>query len=368
LIDANTDTHLWAEKYSGTLEDVFDIQEKVSRLIVDTLKTKLLPEEINQIEKKPTENLEAYDLYLLGRYYWNKRTEEGLKKSIEYFEKAKEINPNYALAYVGLADAYWILAEWNYLPVQETYPKAKEIALEALKIDNNLAEAHASLGSITCFLEYKWQGAEKKFKRAIELNPNYVPARQWYASYLAYTGQFEEAFVQIKKALELDPLSLIINYCSGWIYFITRQYDEAIIKYQKAIEIDKNFLASHWIIFYIYLHQGMDKETIEKLQEIMSMDTSTVKYVNDVGNIYEKSGIEGVLHLLIDLELTGVAPDYNLAGYYARLGEKEQALRYLDRAYELKAEGLPSLKLDPTFDNLRTDPRFIELLKKMGLE
>jgi len=368
VILAEDDDHIWAHEFKGNWQDIFTIRAEIAVRIAEELKTILTPEEIEQIEKKPTEDLEAYDLYLLGRFYWNKRTEEGLKKSIEYFEKAKEINPKYALAYAGLADAYQILAYWGYLPSQEAYPKAKEIALKALEIDNNLAETHASLGAIACYYDHNWQDAEKEFKRAIELNPNYAPAHQFYAEFLACTGQFEEAFVQIKKALELDPLSLITNYTSGWLYYLARQYNEAIIKYQKALEIDKNYILLHYSIFYIYLQQGMDKETIEKLQEIMSMDTLTVKYVKIVGDIYERSGIEGVLHLLIDLKFTGIGgkAHYNLAKYYAMLGEKEQAIGWLDRYYELRA-GEPFLKVDPAFDNLRTDPRFIDLLKKMGL-
>jgi len=367
VIQTEDDDHIWAHEFKGKWEDIFTIRAEIAIKIAEKLKTVLSTEEIEQIEKKPTENLEAYDLYLLGRYYWNKRTEEGLKKSIEYFEQAKEINSNYALAYAGLADAYMILAWWNYLP-KETYLKAKEIALEALEIDKNLAEAHASLGFIASNFEWKRQDAEKEFKRAIELNPNYPQAHAWYATFLACIGQFEEAFVQIKKALELDPLSLITNYISGLIYNFARQYDEAIIKHQKALEIDKNFMPSHTYIFWSYLLQGMDIEAIEKLQEIMSMDTLTVKYVKVVGDIYEKSGIEGVLHLLIDLKFTGMGGEthYFLAKYYAMLGEKEQALGLLDRNYEIR--GYLHTLVDPAFDNIRTDPRFIELLKKMGLE
>ncbi len=369
VIRAKNEDHMWSDTYDKEWKDIFDIQSNVAKQIAHELKTILSPEEIEQIEKKPTENLEAYDSYLLGRFYWNKRTEEGLKKSIEYFEQAIEINSNYALAYAGLADAYVVLAFWGYLPSQKAYLKAKEIALEAIEIDNNLAEAHASLGAIAHTFERKWQDAEKEFKRAIELNPNYTTARQWYAELLACTGQFKEAFVQIKKALELDPLSMITNYCNGWIYYYARQYDDAIIKHQKALEIDKNFIPSHTYIFWSYLHQGMDIEAIEKLQEIMSMDTLTVKYVKVVGDIYEKSGIEGVLHLLIDLELTGATPNaISLSRYYAMLGEKEQAFGWLDKHYERGPEGWEYLKIDPALDNLRTDPRFIELLKKMGLD
>jgi tetratricopeptide (TPR) repeat protein len=291
-----------------------------------------------------------------------------LKKSIEYFEQAIEINSNYALAYAGLADAYTISAIWRYLP-REAYLKAKEIALKALKIDNNLAEVHASLGNIACYSKHNWKNAEKEYKRAIEINPNYVPAHTWYAVFLSYFGQFEEAFVQINKALELDPLSLNTNYFNGKLYYYARQYDEAIIKYKRSLEIDKNFIHSHIDIFACYLHQGMDKEAIEKLQEIMSMDTLTVEYVNMVGEIYEKSGIESILRFLIDRELS--SPNLNLwgvASYYAMLGEKEQALEWLDKLYTLNPGPLALIKVDPKLDNLRTDPRFIELLKKVGLE
>jgi len=359
---------LWQSEYDQPYKEIMAIQTDIALKIAHELKAILSPEEKEQIEKKPTENLEAYNLYLLGRYYWNKRTEEDLKKSIDYFEQAIEIYPNYALAYSGLADAYMILANWNYLP-PEAYLKAKEIALEALEIDNNLAEAHASLGFIACWFELNWLNAEKEFKRAIDLNPNYASAHHWYAYLLAYTGQFEEAFLQIQRAFELDPLSLITNYSHGHIYYLARQYDESIIKHKKALEINNNFKPSHDFIFWCYLHQGMDRDAIEKLQEIMSMDTLMVKYVKVVGDKYEKSGIEGVLHLLIDLQFSSLSPGpYSKAKYYAMLGEVEQAIGLLDSIYIQRSDDLISLQFEAAFDNLRMDTRFIEFLKEMGLE
>ncbi len=245
IIDANTDEHIWAEEYDKEFKDIFAIQSAVAQDIALALQTKLSLDERKRVETRPTDNLEAYDQYLMGRYFWNKRLPDKLKKGIEHFKQAIAKDPNYAIAYAGLADSYTILGNLNILPPKQTYPEAKSAALKALAMDSTLAEAHASLGFAIMNYDWDWAAAEDGFKRAIEVNPNFATARSWYAFLLTVTGRFKEATVVRNKALELDPLSPVINADIGLTLYFARQYDAAIDQYNKTLEIDPTFIVAN---------------------------------------------------------------------------------------------------------------------------
>jgi TolB-like protein len=361
LIDAKTDVHLWSETYDRNISDIFSIQSEVAQTVARELKATLTSKEKGQIERNQTNNVEAYNLYLQGRFFWNMRTEEGVKKSIEYFEKSVTIDPNYALAYAGLSDAYFILTYYGWLPNSEGYNKAKKFALKALEIDNNLAEAHAALGWLLCWSEWKWEEARKELKLAIELNPNYANAHQYYSELLDILRQDKEAREQINMALELNPLSLVMNHTNEVYYFHEGKFQEALEACQRIIEIDPT-PSVYFIYYVIYLRSGENVKAIEALQKAFSGDTLTIK------EVYNKSGINGIKNWLIERELNKSNPSsLFIAGTYAWLGKKEEALNWLDKAFEEKNTGLPAVNNDPIFENLRSEPRFQAIIKKMGL-
>ena len=326
LIYAATDNHIWGETYEAKWKDILSVQSEIARQIADKLQTVLTPEEKELIEKTPTNNPEAYNSYLQGRFFWNKRTKEGLKKSMEYFEKSIAEDPDYALAYAGLADAYCILAWWGWYPRSEGYAKAKEFALRALNIDKNLAEAHATLGDLLCWSEWKWEEASKELKLATELNPNYATAHQYYSEFLDIIGRNDEARVQINMALELDPFSTAINATSALYYYNEGKINESLDACRKTLEINPDYIWAYWQSFYVYVRQGDDLKALEALQQFMLRDTMTVKIANAIKDVYNKSGINGVLNWLIELQLKNPAANLYIAKWYAMLGKKEEAL------------------------------------------
>ncbi len=364
LIDAVNDRHVWSENYDRELTDIFAIQSEIAQKIATELSTVLSPREIAAIEIKGTDNLEAYNLFLMGRYLWYTRTEEGLKKSVDYFEQSLAKDPQYALAYSGLADSYLILVAYGYLPMDEGHPKAKEQALKALEIDPNLAEAHATLGSMAR-REMRWQEAETELKRSIELNPNYDMARHWYAEYLIIFGQTEEARKQVNQGLEIDPLSFKLREQSAGLYYEAGELDKALKENQKALELNKTLNIIYWRYFVIYREQGRNEEAFTQLKKLWSMDSSMVKYKDHAEDIYTTTGIDGVFKWWIDLEANKFISASWFASWlainYALLGEKELALEWLAKS------PYPDMKAIRAFENLRSDPRFKALLKKMNL-
>ncbi len=368
LIDAVQDKHVWSENYDRELADIFAIQSEIAQKIASQLKAILTPKEIEQIDKQRTDNLEAYNSYLMGRYFWNKRTEQSLKKSVEYFEQALAADSEYASAHAGLADAYLVLLWMGELPRPDGSSKIREQALNALEIDPKLAEAHATLGCLAYF-EWRWQEAETELVKAIELNPNYATARQWYAEYLDTFGQSAEAREQFNRALELDPLSLMIHIMSSANYYNAGELDKALKENQKVLELDKNRARPYWSSFIIYREQRRDKEAFKQLKKMWSMDSSTVKYAELTEGIYNETGIDGVIRWWMDAEVNESPNDpVFIAHHYAILGEKELALEWLERAFEMHSIGLIRLKHNRMFDGLRSEPRFAALLEKMGLE
>jgi len=379
LVNVADGYHLWSEKYDRDIgdmccpEDIFGIQDEISLAVVDKLKVKLLGGEKAKLVKRHTKDLEAYNLYLKGRFFWNKRTEEGYQKSLEYFQQAIEKDPTYALAYVGIADCYDLLGWYDYLPPQEAFPRAKAATEKALEMDDTLAEANASRGWISANYEWDWRNAESKYKRAIELNPSYATAHQWYAEYLSYMARHNESIAQAKRAQELDPFSIIINNDLGQVLYYARQYDQAIEQLQKTLELDANFIVAHFFLAFLYAQKAMYDEALAEVQKAMDLSAGDDSLIlAQLGTIYSYSGrrdeARKVLDELHQLSKQRYVSPFYIALIYMGLGQKDQAFEWLEKAYKKRDHWLETLKVHPWLDSLRSDPRFIELLKKMGLE
>jgi TolB-like protein/Flp pilus assembly protein TadD len=371
LIEARTDTHLWGESYERDLRDVLALQEEVARDIASSVKTKLTPQELASLNSNRQVNPEAHEAYLKGRYFWNKRTEEGLKQGLKYFQKAIDLDPNYALGYAGLADSYVILGENGYLAPRETHPKAKAAVMKALEIDDSLAEAHTSLAEIMEIHDFDWQGAEREFKRAIELNPGYATAHQWYAFQLSRWGRLEESIAESKRALELDPLSLIINLNLGRMLYHARRYDQALQQLRKTLEIDPNFSWTHFQLGLIYEQKGMYEEAIAEQQKSVSSSEVNSIRLGALGRAYAVAGKRNealkVVEQLKALSKQRYVEPTSIAQVQIALGDKDEAFKWLEKAYQERSIGVPALKTDARFDKIRSDPRFQDLMRRMGL-
>ena len=372
LINVVDGFHIWSEKYDRNMEDIFAIQDEISLAIVDKLKVKLLGEEKEALVKRHTDNLGAYNLYLKGRYFWNRRYEGGLQKGLEHFKQAINKDPLYALAYSGIADCYNLLGLYGSLPPKKAYPKAKAAAEKAVETDNKLAEAHASLGFIGMFFDWDWAGAEKEFRQAFDLNPDYATAHEWYALYLAIIGRFDEALAEVRRAQELDPLSIIISAIVGLIFYLARRYDEAIEQYNKTFEMDPNFSIAHLYQGAAYADKAMWKEAIAAWKKLVTVTEGSPFAVGYLGFGYAMSGQRNEALEMIDRlrelsEEKYVSP-FSYSLIYMGLGEKDQTFDYLEKAYEERESFLAFFKVWPFFDSFRPDPRFKALLRKMGLE
>jgi serine/threonine-protein kinase len=372
LINVADGYHLWSDKYDRNIEDIFAIQDEISLAIVDRLKVKLLKEEKAKLVKRFTENQEAYNLYLKGRYFWNRRYEGGLQKGIEFFQQAIEKDPLYALAYVGMADCYILLGHFGWLPPKEAYPRARTAAEKALEIDDKFAEAHTSMGWIRTFYDWDWVGAEEEFKRALNLNPNYATGYEWYAVSLAPMERLDEASILLKRALELDPLSLMISTVVGLGLYWARQYDEALDQYRRTLEMDPNFSLAYLFQGFNFVGKEMWKEAIASLKRFVALSMNSPIGIGHLGLAYALSGqTDEALKMLDELnELSKkryVSSLYK-ALIYGGLGKKDQAFEYLDKAYDERESWMATLKTAPFMDSLRSDPRYEVLLKKIGLE
>jgi TolB-like protein len=371
LIRVLNEGHVWSDIYDRDWKDIFEVQSDISQRIAEELKTVLTPEEKVQIEKNETRNPEAYNLYLQGRYFWNKRKEDGLNKSVEYFEKAIAADPDYALAYAGLADSYFIQAYWGWLPWIEGINRAKELALKALDIDKNLAEAHTVLGALLNYNDWKWEEARKELQLAVEQNPNFVTAHHYYSELLDILRQNNEARRQINLALELDPYLPVLHALSSSYYYNEGKLKESLDEHHVLQELDPEygFGTIYWREFNIYVKQKEDLKAVDVLQKIMLRDTSTIKLANVVKDVYKKSGMNGIIDWLVELELKNPKSDpLSIAGWYAKLDKKDEALNWLEKAFEKHRHEIPRINNCPDFDNLRSELRFKTLIKKMGLE
>jgi serine/threonine-protein kinase len=371
LVDTRDGAQIWGEQYNRSPSDILVVQAEIAREISDKLQVNLTAQEQKRLIKRYTDNTEAYEAYLKGRHYWNKRTAEDFKKSIEYFQQAIEKDPRYALAYAGLADSYILLATYNILPPTEAIPKARMAAMKALEIDDELAEAHISLAAIEGELEWNWSIAEKEFKQAIKINPNYATAHLWYGEYLVVLGRFDEALAEIKRAHQLDPLSLVVNIALGDVFYYTRRYDEAIEQYGKTLEIDSNFAFAYSYLGSAYLQKGMYAEAIAKLEKARELSGGEPLIVAWLGYAFaltgEKDKARAMLNELKERSKREYISPYCLAIIYAGLDKKEQAFEYLQKAYEERSSWLLRLKAEPKFDSLRSDQRFADLLQRVGL-
>jgi eukaryotic-like serine/threonine-protein kinase len=372
LVDARDDSHIWGQQYTRDAEDLFTLQNDLAREITSALRMRLSGEDEKRMSKAYTANPEAYQDYLKGRFWWNKRSEEGFRKGLEYFQEAINKDPTYALAYSGLADCYTQLAGYNFVPPQETYPKAKVAALKALEMDNTLSEVHTSLGLTKIDYDWDWSGGEREFQRAIELNPSYATAHSWYGLALGRIGRHEEAIVEDKRALELDPLSVIINRQLGVDFYLARQYDQAIEQYRKTLELDPNFESAHDYLGWAYLQKSMYKEAIAEFDKALNISAGNSTTLSGLGVAYAVSGrkaeTQKVLAQLDELSKRKYVAPVSRVRVYAALGDREKAFAWLEKVYEERSTGTFAIKVDPVFDPLRSDPRFADLLRRMNLQ
>jgi serine/threonine-protein kinase len=367
LINVEDGFHIWADAYDRKLESVFAIQDEISLKIADALKIELRSEEKNLLAKHYTEDIEAYNLYLKGRYYWNKWTVEGGIKGLEYFQQALDKDPIFAMAYSGISDCYSLFVWYGYQSPKDSFLKAKAAAEKALEIDNTLAEAHASLAEVTYAYDYDWSAAEREFKCAIKLKPNYSEAHWLYARYLRNKGKHRESIAEAKRALQLDPLSISKNFIVALAFHWARQYDRAIEEYKKTLEMYPNYRTARWYLASAYTEKGMYKEAIEEVHKGYGIKTKNAL----LGYIYAVSGKKDEAKKMLDERLKlrrGWSGPYLTAMICVGLGRNDEAFEWLERSYEEREGRICWIKVDPRFDPLRSDPRYKALLKKMNLE
>lgn len=371
LTDVGSETHLWGAHYTRKMADIFSIQEEIAREICDKLRIKLSGKEKTRLARRSTEKSNAYEFYLKGRYFWNKRTSAGLEKALHFFNQAIESDPCYAPAYVGLADCYQMLNTYEVLSPHESVPKARAAAETALEIDPGLAEAHASLGHVSMMYDWDWAAAEEQFKQAIELKPNYATAHLWYGTLFRTEGRFDAAIEETRRALELDPLSLPTQTNLAHHLYYARRYDEAIEAYRKVIEMDKNFFVAHMIGLPLE-QKGMFEEAIAEFQLALKLSAGDPDVLGALGHTYAVSGqvaeALSVLNRLKELSQRQHVGAYSIAMIHAGLREADRAFEYFEKACEQKDSDLVVFKIDPRLDALRADPRYQVLLKRIGLE
>ncbi len=372
LVDARDNSHIWGQQYSRKASDIFALQDDLAKEMTSMLRMRLTGEDEKRMMKPATENPEAYQDYLKGRYWWNKRTEEGLSRGVEYFQQAIAKDPGYALAYAGLADSYYILAYYSFLPPKEAYPQAKEAALKALEIDDTLAEGHAALAAVRRDFDWDWAEAEKECNRAFELNPGYASAHQWCANLYTGIGRREEGLVQMKRALELDPLSVAINADMGRTFYLARDYDRSLAQLRRTLDMDPNFAVAHVFLGQVYEQSKSYEKAIDEFQKGSDLSGGSTYAQARLGHAYAIAGKSGeagkVLTRLKDLSKQKYVSAYDIAIIYLGLGEKDQTFAWLDRAYEERCPVLELLKVEPSLDPLRSDPRFVSLLRRVNLQ
>jgi len=371
LVDASDGTHIWGEQYDRSVSDIMNVQEDIASEIASKLESRLSLQQQQALRKRYTRDFEAYEIYLRGRYYWNRRAQVDLERGIAYFQQAIERDPNNALAYAGLADSYFVRAISGAVPAQEAMPKAKAAALKALELDDSLPEAHTSLAQISANYEWNWSKAESEYRRAIELNPNYSTGHHYYATFLMGVGRHAEAMEQMRRAQELDPLSPIIATFVGRAYFYAGQNDQAIGQYRKVLESDPSFpVARSFLIISLEQAGRFEEAATESKIEAAQMGRSTDQ-AEARERAYRSGGPEGYWKERIR-QIRGEgdsAPgsDLDTAAIYARLGDKDEAFSLLDRAFAQHNMWLMNLRADPRFDGLRSDPRYQDLLGRTGL-
>jgi len=362
---------IWAERFDEKLTDIFSVQDSVSSKVSGLLAVTLTGDEKEQLTKRQTGDVEAYQLYLIGRYHLNRLTDDGFRKGRDYFQQAIDKDPNYALAYAGLADAYNRLSGFNAISPKEGFAKAKAAAMKALELDDKLAEAHTMLGVVNFFYDWDWAGAETEFRRAIEINPDYSDAHQMYSYHLSAMGRFDEGVGEMRRAQELDPVSLEKNVGIGEALYYQRRYDEAIEQYQRVLEMDPNSGLTHWAIGNVYVEKGRYEEAIAEYQKAIPLSGDSPDEPASLACAYALSGKRREARVILDQlkehSKQSYIPPTIIAFIYTGLGEKDQAFAWLDKAYDGRDSILVYLKSEPTYDGLRSDQRFAALLRRVGL-
>jgi TolB-like protein/Tfp pilus assembly protein PilF len=375
LVDAREDKQLWGEQYSRKLADIHSVQQEIATAVSGNLRVRLTTEEKTRLNKSSATNPEAYQLYLKGRYHANQTTAAELKKGIEYFQQAIDKDPGYALSYAGLADSYSALGGgWQYLPPSDSFPKAKAAAMKALQLDDTLAEAHAAL-AYAAFFDWDWPTAEREFKRAIELNPNSALSHNRYAVYLETRGRFNESMAEAQQAQELDPLSPEIVSGLGLVYLSTRRYDESIAQFQKALDLYSNAAVIRASLAWAYAMKRMYPQTLAEYDKIADQDKAVAAenqfVASGLGWFYAVSGRRAdalkIAREFRDLSSHAYVDFYLVAGIYAGLGDKEEAFRLLEKGYEEHSGSMPYLGVDSFWYGIRSDPRYADLLRRIGL-
>lgn len=370
LVNVSDGSELWGDQYSRKVSDLIAVPGDIAKEIYDNLRPRIIGRETAQVAKHDTENPEAYQLYLQGLFYWNKWTEDGFRKATSYFNQAVEKDPNYAQAYAGLADTYNFLGESGYAAPREVWQNAKSAAMQAVKLDDLLPEAHISLALVRESYDWDWAGAESEFRRAIQLDANSASGHQWYGDFLTRMGRFDEARAELKKAQDLDPLSLLTNTSLGRQLYYSRQYDSAAQQLTKTLEMDPKFVPAQHAIEAAYAQNGMFKEAIGERQKVLTL-SGNPDLAAAIGEDFRTSGYPGVmtswLEGLKQVSKRGYVSPYNIAQIYARLGDKNQALVWLEAAYNQRDSNLTYVKVEPAFDEVRPDPRFQQVVQRLGM-
>jgi serine/threonine-protein kinase len=369
LINVDDGYHLWSQRYDRQMEDVFEIQDEIARSIVDALRIKLVGEKEEAKPRRHSENIEAYHLYLKGRYFWYSRQEKAVEKAIGFFEHAAGVDPSYGLAYVGLADSYSILGLWGYLPSKAAFSKARMHVERALALNDHLAEAHASLGFIRLFHDWDWEGAERELKRSLELKPDYIEGRCWYGLLLSYLGRHEKAHVMMRQALDLDPLSPYARVMYGAAFHYGRRNEEATLEAQKALDSDPNDVFAMWLLGNALCERSLYEEGIAILHKAVSLSNRAPIFLGALGRHYAEAGkqceSQAILKELLERSQREYVAPLFIA--WATLGDRNLVLEWLERAYQERNGFLVEIKVNEGFDIFRSDPRFDDLLRRMNL-
>ncbi len=371
LINARDNSHIWGDQYGRRLTDIIALQSQITQEISDQLRVTLTGDQRQQLTKHATDNPEAYQFYLKGRFYWNRRDREGFNKAIEYFNQAIERDPSYALAYSGLADVYAVMGVYFILTPKETAEKTRTAARKALALDQSLAEPHAALASIYDNYDRDWASAEEEYRRAIELNPNYATGHQWYGEFLSAMGRFEEGLTEIQKSQALDPLAPIHYASLGNALFPMHRYEEVILQQRKALEIEPGFPLAHALLSHAYFLTGKNEEALHEIEQAVALSDSSIEYVSLYGYFCGRTGrkheAEQILKNILQLQQRQYVSPYLVGGIYIGLGERDSAFVWLSRAIDSHDYAMEYLKVDPVVDPIRDDPRFAELMRKEGL-
>jgi serine/threonine protein kinase/tetratricopeptide (TPR) repeat protein len=371
LIDVESGYHVWSERYDRVMKDMFEIQDEIAISIADRLEVNIEDDIRLRKARRHTGNLDAYSLYLKGRYFWNMRTGESLKKAIHHFEKAIELDDEYALAYTGLSDAFRALPDYVDCLPDKAYGEAKRTATKAIEIDDSLAEAHTSLAVVLNYI-FDWAGSRREFRKALDLNPDYAAAHHWYALYLMYRATFDEAIVEIKKAHSLDPLSLAINRDIGTVFYYSGRYDEAIEALQRTIELDPNFSLVHELLGRIYLEKGMYKEALREFSQEKNFSRSWRPVLDTwIAIAFMKLGrmekADDLLKDLLERSRSAFISPYSLSCIFFALGDEEQGFHWLEKACQKCDSWLCEIKVEPVFEKVRENQRFVSILSQLGL-